>query len=68
VSVECRMRPFSTVLDTDRMPESVELRRESNHSAVLGKLLDKIIFTMADVERLSNSMELSGRKLCKFIR
>jgi hypothetical protein len=68
VSAECRMRPFSTVLDTDRMPESVELRRESNHSAVLGKLLDKIIFTMADVERLSNSMELSGRKLCKFIR
>ncbi len=68
MSAECRMRPFSTVLDTDRMPESVELRRESNHSAVLGKLLDKIIFTMADVERLSNSMELSGRKLCKFIR
>jgi hypothetical protein len=60
VSVECRMRPFSTVLDTDRVPESVELHREeSNHSAVLGKLLDRIIFTMTDIERISNSRELS---------
>ena len=68
MSVECRMRPFSTVLDTDKMPESVELRRESNHSAVLGKLLDRIIFTMTDIERMTNSMELSERKLCKFKR
>jgi hypothetical protein len=63
VSVECRMRPFSTVLDTDRIPECVELRRESNHSAVLGKLLDRISFTMTDTERISNSMELSEKKL-----
>jgi hypothetical protein len=68
VSVECRMRPFSAVLDTDRMPESVELRRESKHSAVLGKLLDRISFTMADIDRIANSMELSDRKFCKFKR